>query len=104
MKIIFELLNADESIEEIGRSIRLLRAEQGWRQEDLAVRSKVSLQAIKNLEGSGKVELKTFFKVARALHIDKSIWEVCQPVPETFDELDRIEWARNPHTRIRTAS
>ena len=87
---------------EIGKNMRLARAAQGLRQEDLALRSHASLQAIKNLENGGKVELVTFLRVASALGMVEQILESCQPTPQSLDEIERIEVARMESTRVRT--
>ncbi|WP_108646335.1 helix-turn-helix domain-containing protein [Polynucleobacter rarus] len=89
---------------DIGQNIRLARASLCLQQEELAKLSGVSLQAIKNLEGDGKVKLITFLRVAKALNIDKEIWQVCQPRPNTLDELQRIESARASSSRVRILS
>lgn len=86
---------------EIGKSMRLTRAAQGLRQEDLASRSHASLQAIKNLENGGKVELVTFLRVASALGMAEDILQSCQPTPQSLDEIERIEVARMENTRVR---
>lgn len=90
-----------ELAEEIGKSLRLARAAQGLRQEDLATRSQASLQAIKNLEKGGRVELVTFLRVARALGMVENILDVCQPAPQSLDEIERIEAARMDSSRVR---
>lgn len=99
--MITALASAAELAEEIGKSLRLVRASQGLRQEDLAIRSKASLQAIKNLENGGKVELLTFLRVARALGMVEGIIDSCQPAPKSLDEIERIETARAESSRVR---
>jgi transcriptional regulator with XRE-family HTH domain len=99
----FELLSLGEIAADIGKNMRLARAARGLRQEDLAASSGASLQAIKNLEGGGKVEFMTFLRVAKALNLDKDIWSSCLPKPKSLDELSRIESARAEHTRVRVA-
>ncbi len=99
--MIYELLNVSEIAADIGKNMRLARAARGLRQEDLAHLSGASLQAIKNLEGGGKVEFMTFLRVAKALNIDKDIWASCLPKPKSLDELSRIESARSASTRVR---
>ncbi len=98
---IFELMDLPDLAEDIGRNIRLLRAAKAWRQEDLSRASGASLQAIKNLEGGGNVELITFLRVTKALGIGRAMWEACKPVPETLDELERVEHARSESARVR---
>jgi transcriptional regulator with XRE-family HTH domain len=100
--MIYELASPDELAREIGRNTRLARAARGLRQEDLAKLSNASLQAIKNLEGGGKVELVTFLRVARALGMTAGILAACQPKPRSLDEIERIEAARNDAARVRT--
>lgn len=95
------LASPDELATEIGRSMRLARAAQGLRQEDLSSRSQASLQAIKNLENGGKVELVTFLRVARTLGMVENILEACQPTPQSLDEVERIEAARTESSRVR---
>lgn len=73
------------------------------RQEDLSKVSGVSIKAIKNLEGGGRVEFVTFLRVAKALNMDKAIWEVCKPNPSTLEELLNVESARKSITRVRLA-
>lgn len=99
--MIYELLDVSEIAADIGKNMRLARAAHGLRQEDLAHLSGASLQAIKNLEGGGKVEFMTFLRVAKALNIDKDIWASCLPKPKSLDELSRIESARSESTRVR---
>jgi transcriptional regulator with XRE-family HTH domain len=99
--MIYELASPDELAHEIGRNTRLARAARGLRQEDLAKLSNASLQAIKNLEGGGKVELVTFLRVARALGMTAGILDACQPKPRSLDEIERIEAARNDAARVR---
>lgn len=98
----FELMEVAEVAEDIGKNFKFARAARGWRQEDLSKVSGASLQAVKNLEGGGNVELMTFLKVARALGMDRAVWEGCRPVPQTLDELERIEHARTATTRVRS--
>jgi len=86
---------------EIGKNMRLARAAQGLRQEDLVARSHASLQAIKNLENGGKVELITFLRVASALGMIDEVLESCQPNPQSLDEIERIEAASMESTRVR---
>lgn len=50
------------------------------------------------------MKLITFLRVAKALNIDKEIWQVCQPRPNTLDELQRIESARASSSRVRILS
>jgi transcriptional regulator with XRE-family HTH domain len=102
--MVYELMSIENIAADIGQSFRLARASLCLRQEDLAKLSGASLQAIKNLEGGGKVELMTFLRVAKALNIDKEIWKVCQPKPNTLDELQRIESARPSNSRVRVLS
>ena len=99
--MIYALATPLELAAEIGKNLRLARAAQGLRQEDLAERSKASLQAIKNLESGGKVELLTFLRVAGALGMTTGILESCEPVPQSLDEIERIEAARAESTRVR---
>lgn len=101
MKPIFELMDFPEMALDIGQNIKLARAAKGWRQEDLSTASGASLQSIKNLEGGVNVEFMTFLKVATALGMGRSLWEACKPVPQTLDELDRIEHARSNGARVR---
>jgi len=101
---VYELMSIENIAADIGQNIRLARASLCLQQEDLAKLSGVSLQAIKNLEGDGKVKLITFLRVAKALNIDKEIWQVCQPKPNTLDELQRIETARAGSSRVRVLS
>ena len=102
--MIYELATPSELAQEIGKNMRLTRVGHGLRQEDLAQLSGLSLQAIKNLEGSGKVELDTFLRVARALGMANAIFESCQPKPQSLDELERIEAARIEITRVRVSA
>ena len=102
--MVYELMSIENIAADIGQNIRLARASLCLRQEDLAKLSGVSLQAIKNLEGGGKVKLITFLRVAKALNIDKEIWQVCQPRPNTLDELQRIESARASSSLVRVLS
>lgn len=99
--MIAALATPSELAAEIGKSLRLARAAQGLRQEDLASRSQASLQAIKNLENGGQVELITFLRVARALGMVESILESCQPAPQSLDEIERMEAARLDSSRVR---
>ena len=101
MKAHFELMDFAELAEDIGQNIKLARAAKGWRQEDLSKASGASLQAIKNLEVGGNVELMTFLKAAKALGVGRAVWEGCKPVPQTLDELERMERARTDATRVR---
>jgi len=100
MAPIFELMNLPELAEDIGLNIKLARAAKGWRQVDLSNASGASLQAIKNLEGGGNVELMTFLKVTKALGVGRAVWEGCKPVPQTLDELERMERARTDTARV----
>lgn len=102
--MIAALASPFELAEEIGKNLRLARAAQGLRQEDLAERSQASLQAIKNLENGGKVELVTFLRVAKALGMIENILESCQPAPRSLDEIERIESARVGSFRVRHKS
>jgi len=101
MMPIFELMDLPELAEDIGQNIKLARAAKGWRQEDLSKASGASLQAIKNLEGGGNVELMTFLKATKALGVGRAVWEGCKPVPQTLDELERMERARTDTARVR---
>ena len=101
MKPIFELMDFAELAADIGQNIKLARAAKGWRQEDLVTASGASLQAIKNLERGGKVELITFLNAAKALGLGRAVWESSQPVAQTLDELERIEHARTGNARMR---
>ena len=100
--MIYSLATPLDLAAEIGRNLRLARAAQGLRQEDLAAKSKASLQAIKNLESGGKVELLTFLRVASALGMATGILESCEPAPKSLDEIERMEAARVETTRVRT--
>ena len=95
------LATASDLAEEVGKSLRLARIAQGLRQEDLVLHSQASLQAIKNLENGGKVELVTFLRVAKALGMANSILDSCQPAPRSLDEIERIEAARAERSRVR---
>ena len=99
--MICELMSAPELASGIGKNLRLARAARGLRQEDLALASGASVQAIKNLEGGGKVELITFLKVVQALNLTRGVWESCQPQAQTLDEIERIEAARATASRVR---
>jgi transcriptional regulator with XRE-family HTH domain len=99
--MISELMTPLEMAANIGKNMRLARAARGLRQEDLVKLSGASLQSIKNLEASGKVELATFLKVAQALGFSRAIWESCVPNPKTLDEIERIESARAETSRVR---
>ncbi len=99
--MIHELATPFELASEIGKNMRLARAARGLRQKDLAQLSEASLQAIKNLESGGKVELVTFLRVARALGMTSGILDSCQPKPQSLDEIERIEAARIETTRVR---
>ena len=68
---------------------------------DLAKLSEASLQAIKNLENGGNVELVTFLRVAGALGMTSAIVKSCQPSPTSLDEIERIEAARSDIRRVR---
>ena len=100
--MVFELLSPTEIASQIGKNLRLTRIAQNIRQEDLVKISGASLQAIKNLEGGGNVELITFIRVSKALGLDLGIWEACQPKPQTLAEIERIEIARTQSSRIRS--
>lgn len=99
--MITALASASDLAEEIGKNLRLVRAAQGLRQEDLVSLSQASLQAIKNLENGGKVELVTFLRVAKALGMVDDILNSCQPTPRSLDEIERIEAARDESSRVR---
>ena len=99
--MIASLASPVELATEIGKSLRLARAAQGLRQEDLSSRSQASLQAIKNLENGGKVELITFLRVARTLGMVENILDACQPTPQSLDEIERIEAAQMEGSRVR---
>ena len=99
--MIYELATPFDLAAEVGKNMRLARAARGLRQEDLAKLSQASLQAIKNLESNGKVELVTFLRVAHALGMATGIVESCQPKPQSLDEVERIESARLETTRVR---
>ena len=95
------LASPSELAHEIGKNLRLARAAQGLRQEDLAERSNASLQAIKNLENGGRVELVTLVRVAQALGMIEALMNSCEPSPRSLDEIDRIEAARTENSRVR---
>lgn len=99
--MIYDLMTANGLAAELGKNMRLSRVAHGLRQEDLARLSGASLQAIKNLESSGKVELRTFLRVAGALGMTSGIFESCEPQPKSLDEIERIEAARTESTRVR---
>jgi transcriptional regulator with XRE-family HTH domain len=99
--MITALASASDLAEEIGKGLRLARVAQGLRQEDLASLSQASLQAIKNLEKGGKVELVTFLRVAKALGMVERVLDSCQPTPQSLDEIERIEAARDQSARVR---
>jgi transcriptional regulator with XRE-family HTH domain len=101
--MVYELLSPTEIVAHIGKNLRLTRIAQNIRQEDLVKISGASLQAIKNLEGGGNVELITFIRVSKALGLDLGIWEACQPKPQTLAEIERIEIARTQSSRIRSS-
>ena len=98
---IFELMDLPDLAVDIGQNIKLARAAKSWRQEDLSKVSGASLQAIKNLEGGGNVELVTFLRVTKALGMGRAVWEGCKPVPQTLNELERVEHARSESARVR---
>lgn len=97
------LASAAEIAEQVGANVRLARIGQQLRQEDLAERSGASLQAIKNLERGGKVELLTFIRVAAALGMTEEILRSTVPPPRSLDEIERVEAARRAEqpTRVR---
>lgn len=101
MTSLFELMDLPELAADIGQNIKRARAAKGWRQEDLSRVSGASLQAIKNLEGGGNVELMTFLKATKALGVGRAVWEGCKLVPQTLDELERMEHARTDTARVR---
>lgn len=94
-------MRPEELAAQIGQAMRLARAAQGLRQEDLSDRSQASLQAIKNLEAGGKVELLTFLRVAHALNLSDAILQACQPQARSLDDIERMESARNTGSRVR---
>ena len=100
-KPIFELMDLPDLAEDIGKNIKLARAAKGWRQEDLSQASGASLQAIKNLEAGGNVELITFLRATKALGMGRAVWDVCKPTPQTLDEHERVERARVESARVR---
>lgn len=102
--MIVALATPAEIAAEIGTSMRLARAAQGLRQEDLALLSQASLQSIKNLESDGRVELVTFLRVAHVLGMAEGILESCQPDPQSLDEIERIDAAMLESSRVRPRS
>lgn len=96
-----ELMTPEEMGAELGKRLRLARAAQGLRQEDLAAASGASLQAIKNLESGGKVELITFLRVAKALGMADPLMSACEPQESSLEELLRKDAARKESSRVR---
>lgn len=101
MNASISLMTPEELGVELGRQARLARAAQGMRQEDLAEASGASLQAIKNLEAGGKVELMTFLKVAKALGFAEGLMAACEAQEASLEELMRKEAARSSTSRVR---
>ena len=99
--MVYELAAPADLAAEIGKNMRLARVSRCLRQEDLAKLSEASLQAIKNLENGGNVELVTFLRVAGALGMTSAIMKSCQPSPTSLDEIERIEAARSETRRVR---
>lgn len=96
-----ELMTPEEMGAELGKRLRLARAAQGLRQEDLANASGASLQAVKNLEAGGKVELITFLRVAKALGMADPLMSACEAQEASLDELMRKDAARKESSRVR---
>jgi transcriptional regulator with XRE-family HTH domain len=98
---IVELMDEDDLARALGQNIKLARVARGFRREDLCSQAGVSLQALKNLEGGGNVELKTYLRAACALGLARGLLEQSEPRARTLDELERMELARMRPTRVR---
>ena len=94
MNPIFELMDFQELVQDIGQNIKATRAARGWSRVDFARASGASPQAIKSLEDGGSVKLITFLRAAKALGMARGVWSSCQALPQTLDELERVELAR----------
>lgn len=95
------LCSPDELAMDLGKKLRAVRSSLGLRQEDLATQSGASLQAIKNLENGGRVELLTFIRAVKALGLSEKLLESCEPNPQSIDEIERLEASVVKGARVR---
>lgn len=80
------LQNGDELAASWGKRCRALRIVAQLRQEDLAELSGASLQAVKNLERDGRVELSTLAKVLKALGREAEITQALETRETSLEE------------------
>lgn len=86
-----ELDVEQDDLNKIAKQCRTLRISYGLRQEDLAQQCQVSLQAIKNLEQTGRVEMGTFIKVIAVLGKKEALMEALQVQTKDLEQLLQVD-------------
>lgn len=91
-----------DDLTQIAKQCRTLRIACGLRQEDLAAQCQVSLQAIKNLEQTGRVEMGTFIKVIHVLGKKEALMEALQVQTQDLQQLLEVDAVqKTPSARVR---
>lgn len=84
------LLTPLETQVRLGRRLKAIRLDAGWKRTTLAERSGVSNRSIQRFESSGEVSLKSLLRLAHALGRLHEFTAILAPPPaETMAELER---------------
>ncbi len=87
----FKMKTNDEILIELAKKIKNLRLINNLNQEELAQRSGLSLQTIKNIEKNGSGSISSYVKLIRVLDRIDELDMILQPKIQTLSDLDKIE-------------
>lgn len=90
---------SDEHEAELGRQIRALRLRQNLRQEQLAERAGIALNAVKHLEGGQGATVRSLVRVLRVLNRTDWIGTLAPPVSVSPVQMLRMRAPRRRASR-----
>lgn len=80
-----------ELLAELGHRLREHRLRRNMLQTELALRSGISVSALKKLEGSGRGTLENFMKVVFALRLENEIKSLFMLQPASIAQLEAMK-------------
>ncbi|MCC8459649.1 DNA-binding protein [Photorhabdus hindustanensis] len=85
------LYTESELLAELGNRLREHRLRRNMLQTELALRSGISVSALKKLEASGQGTLENFMKVAFALRLEDEVKSLFMPQPVSIAQLEAMK-------------
>ncbi len=85
------LYTESELLVELGHRLREHRLQRNMLQTELALRSGISVSALKKLEGSGQGTLENFMKVVFALRLENEIKSLFVPQQISIAQLEAMK-------------